>query len=67
MREQNLTVLRRSIPLWIGAGLLMILNAVAFSPPPSSLTYVALACSGVFALYGIGFGFWAGKQLGKIR
>ena len=65
MREPYFTVMRRSVPLWIGAGLLTALNAFVFSQPASSLTFVALACSAAFALFGIGFGLWAGKQLAK--
>jgi hypothetical protein len=65
MREPYSTVMRRSVPLWIGAGLLTALNAFVFSQPTSSLAFVALACSAAFALYGIGFGLWAGKQLAK--
>jgi hypothetical protein len=67
MREPNLTVMRRSIPLWIGAVLLTALNAFAFSQPASSLTLVALACSAAYALYGIGFGIWAGKRVAQAR
>ncbi len=67
MQEPNLSVLRHSVPLWIGAGLLIALDALAASLPLSRLTYVALACSGAYALYGVGFGIWAGRQLSKSR
>ena len=65
MREPSLTVMRRSVPLWIGTGLLTALNAFVALLPVSSLTYIALYSSGAFALYGIGFGVWAGHKLSK--
>jgi hypothetical protein len=65
MREPNLTVMRRTIPLWIGALLITALNAFVASQPVSSLTFIALACSGTFAVYGIGFGVWAARRLTK--
>jgi len=63
MREPNLTVMRRSIPLWIGALLLTTLNAFVALQPVSSLSFIALACSGAFALYGISFSVWAARRL----
>lgn len=55
MQEPNRTVLKRSVPLWIAALLLMTLNGLAAS----------LACSGALALYGLGFGIWVGRKLSK--
>jgi hypothetical protein len=43
----------------------MALNAFVASQPVSSLTFIALACSGAFAVYGIGFGVWAARRLTK--
>jgi len=63
MQEPNRTVMKRSIPLWIGAVLLMTLNGLAAALPSLPLIYLALACSGAYALYGIGFGIWVGRRL----
>jgi hypothetical protein len=65
MQEPHRTVLKRSVPLWITAFLLMTLNGLAAMLGSPSLTYVALAISGAFALYGIGFGIWVGRKLSK--
>ena len=63
MQEPNLTVIKASVPLWIGTFLLIALYGLATTLPSLTLTYVALACSALFAAYGIGFGMWVGRRL----
>lgn len=67
MQEPNLAVVRASVPLWIGTFLLIELYGLATPLSSLTLTHVALACSALFALYGIGFGVWVGRQLSQRR
>jgi len=63
MTEATKLVWRRSVILWIGAGLVTALNYIAATFGDQTLTYGALAVTGMFALFGIGFGIWAGRTL----
>lgn len=67
MEEPSRAVVKASVPLWIGTFLLITLYGLATSSSSLTLTYVALACSGLFALYGIGFGLWVGRKLSQPR
>ncbi|HEX7930776.1 MAG TPA: hypothetical protein VF470_07710 [Sphingomicrobium sp.] len=57
------TVWQRSLILWIGAAAVAIFNSAAAWLQSPSLTYVALALTATFALFGVGFGIWAGRTL----
>lgn len=65
MQEPNRVVVKASVPLWIGTFLLIALYGTAASLPSLTLTYISLACSVLFALYGVGFGVWAGRRLSR--
>jgi presenilin-like A22 family membrane protease len=65
MQDPNSTVLKRSISLWISAFLLTTLYAVGAWLASPALLHVAFIATGVYALYGIGFGIWAGRKLSK--
>lgn len=67
MQELNRAVMKASVPLWIGIFLLTSLYGLATSLSSLTLTYAALACSALFALYGIGFGVWVGRKLSQPR
>jgi len=63
MAEANLLVLRRSAIPWVGAGLLISLNTLAALIGDLGLVRASLALTGGFAIFGIGFGIWAGRKL----
>lgn len=63
MAEANVLVMRRTVILWIGSGLIMGFNIFAASQQSLSLVYWALAITGAFALFGIAFGIWAAKKV----
>ena len=63
MTEGHAIVMRRSLILWIGTALLIGFNLFAASQHDAALTYAALAATGLFALFGIGFGLWAAWTL----
>ena len=65
MQEQNGAVLKASISLWIGTFLLITVFGLAAALSSLTLTYVALTCSALFALYGVGFGVWVGRRLSQ--
>ncbi len=67
MQEPNRAVVRASVPLLIGTFLLITLYGLAGALSSLTLTYIALACSAVFALYGMGFGVWVGRKLSHRR
>ena len=67
MQQPNRAVLKASVPLWIATFLLITLYGLAISLSSLTLTYVALACSAVMALYGIGFGVWVGRKLSQLQ
>jgi Na+-transporting NADH:ubiquinone oxidoreductase subunit NqrD len=63
MPEANALVMRRSLILWIGAGLLFGFSIFAASQQSLSLVYWALALSAAFAIFGIAFGIWAARKV----
>ena len=63
MPEAKMLVMRRSVILWIGTGLLLGFNIVAASQQSLTLVYWALGLTAAFALSGIGFGVWAARQV----
>ena len=63
MTEANVLVMKRAMFLWIGAGLLLAFNIFAASQQSASLVYWALALTGAFAVFGIGFGVWAARKV----
>lgn len=63
MTDGHAIVMRRSIILWIGTGLLIAFNLFAASQQTPALTYAALVATGLFALFGIGFGIWAARTV----
>jgi hypothetical protein len=65
MQKPNLPIVKASVPLWIGAFLLITMYGLAASLSSLTLTYAALVCSALFALYGIGFGVWVGRKLSE--
>lgn len=67
MQEPNLTVVKSSVPLSIGTFLLITLYGLATALSLMPLTYTALVCLALFALYGIGFGVWVGRKLSQPR
>lgn len=67
MQEPNLAVVKASVPMWIGTFLLISLYGLATALSSMTLTYVALVCSALFALYGIAFGVWVGRKLSQPR
>src|SRR3546814_2751401 len=62
MTDSHQIVMRRSMILWIGTALLIAFNLFAASQHSFALTYAALAATGVFALFAIGFGIWAARM-----
>lgn len=67
MQEPHLSVIKASVPLWIGTFLLITLYGLATSLSSLTLTYAALGSSALMAIYGIGFGVWVGKKLAHPR
>jgi Na+-transporting NADH:ubiquinone oxidoreductase subunit NqrD len=63
MNEANVTVMKRAVFLWIGAGLVLGLNVFAAYQQSAAVIYAALAITGLFALVGIGFGIWAARTI----
>ncbi|RIA35362.1 hypothetical protein DFR49_4339 [Hephaestia caeni] len=63
MTDGHQIVMRRSMILWIGTALLIAFNVFAASQHSVALTYAALAATGAFALFGIGFGIWAAHMV----
>lgn len=63
MPDANVLVMRRAVILWIGAGLLLGFNIFAASQQSLLLVFWALALTAAFALFGIGFGVWAARQV----
>src|SRR3546814_6398305 len=63
MTDSHQIVMRRSMILWIGTALLIAFNLFAASQHSFALTYAALAATGVFALFAIGFGIWAARMV----
>jgi hypothetical protein len=54
-----------SLILWIGTAAVLTFNFTAIMLHGQAWTYAALALTGVFALFGIGFGIWAGRTQAK--
>ena len=63
MSKAHVLVMRRSVVLWIGAGLLMGFNIFAASQSSLTLVYWALALTGAFSVAGVAFGIWAGRTV----
>jgi hypothetical protein len=58
-------VLRKSVILWVGTGILLAMCGVALYSRDESLVYVVLALTACFSIYGIFFGIWAARRLSK--
>ena len=65
MDQANVTVMRRTVWLWIASGLILGLNIFAAYRQSEALIYATLAVTAVFALAGIGFGIWAARTVAK--
>ena len=65
MSQSNTLVMRRSIILWVATAAVIAFNLFAASGHDGSLTYAALLLTGAMALFGIGFGLWAARILGR--
>jgi hypothetical protein len=63
MNSADMLVMKRSVFLWIGAALVMGLNASAAYHPSKLIIYTALATTALYALVGIGFGIWAARTV----
>lgn len=63
MNAATVTVLKRAMYLWIGAGLILGVNIFAAYQQSEALIFGALAATGLFALIGIAFGIWAARTL----
>ena len=57
------TVWRNSLILWIGTAVVISLDLTAGILGSEAWTCAALALTGMFALFGIGFGIWVGRTL----
>jgi membrane associated rhomboid family serine protease len=67
MTDAHLTIVRRSVLLWIGAGLVMTLLALAAGLNDPALVRIALAVSAAYAVLGLAFGVWAGRLIARSR
>ena len=65
MTDGHAIVMRRSMILWIGTVVLIAFNLFAASQRSPTLTYAALVATGLFALFGIGFGIWAARTIAR--
>ena len=54
-----------SLTVWIGGAVVATFSSIAAFVQSDPLTLAALVVAGMFALYGIGFGIWAGRTLAK--
>jgi hypothetical protein len=63
MGDVNAMVMRRSVILWAGAGLLMGFNIFVASRASERLVMWALGLNAAFALFGIAFGIWAARKV----
>ena len=63
MNAANVTVMKRATFLWIGAGLIIGLNIFAANQRSEAVIYGALIATGLYALFGMGFGIWAARTV----
>jgi hypothetical protein len=63
MSEAANLVMRRSIILWIGAGLIFPLNIWAGTSGHPVYFKAALVLTGAFAIFGVAFGIWAARTV----
>ena len=65
MNDVASLIMKRSTPLWIGSGLLFASDLMAGYSGNIDLLKASLILTGAFALYGVGFGIWAGRTLAR--
>jgi hypothetical protein len=65
MDAGTVTVMKRATFLWIGSGLIIGVNLFAAYSQSEAVIYGALAATGLFALFGIAFGIWAGRTVAR--
>ena len=63
MNQPNALVMRQTMILWIGSGLLSCLNIVAATSGDPTFVKISLALTAAFALFGVAFGVWAARTI----